>query len=249
MASRSAGTLMTEFNATFVPPALMPGLKLQGAAPDEKDDSESDDDDDDDDDYNDGGGGQQQQFQQQREGESDVGGYKGHVPSVAYSFGSPYGNTTFKYFQDLRSTALEKSYALLSGGRFPTIFSPNPSLVLTCQAQEWDRWLHMPTYSRFNLDSSRHFDITNFYQIAQKQRKYYQDRTGTVARVPYFVLPVKERDQYPLPTDLPPLSPKNKWHLLRVSPDYLRHCQTFPSGKRVSTQERRRRDLYFEFRA
>ncbi|XP_006994335.1 ciliary microtubule inner protein 2C [Peromyscus maniculatus bairdii] len=200
MASRSAGTLMTEFNAAFVPPALMPG-------------------------------------------------YKGHVPSVASSFGSSYGNTTFKYFQDLRNTALEKSYALLSGGRFPTIFSPNPTLVLTNQAQDWDRFLHLPTYTRSNLDSSRNFEINNFYQAVQQQRNYYQDKTGTVPRVPYFVLPVKERDRYPLPTDLPPLTPKNKWHLLRVSPDYLKHSQTFPSGKRVSSQERRRRDLYFEFRA
>ncbi|KAL6044014.1 hypothetical protein STEG23_008386 [Scotinomys teguina] len=239
MASRSAGTLMTEFNAAFVPPALMPG-------------------------------------------------YKGHVPTVASSFGSSYGNTTLKYFQDFRNAALEKSYALLSGGRFPTIFSPNPSLVLTSHAQNWDRWLHLPIYARSNLDSSRNFEITNFYQsitegsqdrnleagtrarslgemlltvllsvaaqdhlpeAVQQQRNFLQDKTGTVPSVPYFVLPVKERDRYPLPTDLPPLSPKNKWHLLRVSSDYRKHCQTFPSGKRVSSQERQRRDLYFEFRA
>lgn len=39
-------------------------------------------------------------------------------------------------------------------------------------------------------------------QAVQQQRNYYQDKTGTVPRVPYFVLPVKERDRYPLPTDL-----------------------------------------------
>ncbi|KAM7325158.1 hypothetical protein ACRRTK_015411 [Alexandromys fortis] len=200
MASRSAGTLLTEFNAAFVPPALMPG-------------------------------------------------YKGHVPGVASSFGSPYGNTTFKYFQDLRNTAVEKSYALLSGGRFPTIYSPNPALVLDSQVQNWDRWLHLPIYTRFNLDKGRNSEITNFYQTVQQQRRYYKDKTGTVPRVPYFVLPVKEQSRYPLPTDLPPLSPKSKWHLLRVSPDYLKPYQTFPSGKRVSSQERQRRDLYFEFRA
>ncbi|EDM02989.1 similar to RIKEN cDNA 1700001C02 (predicted) [Rattus norvegicus] len=200
MAFRSAGTLMTEFNATFVPPALMPG-------------------------------------------------YKGHVPGVASSFGSSYGNTTFKYFQDLRRTGLEKSYALLSGGRFPTIFSPNSPLVLTDQSQNWDLWLHQPTYSRFNLDNGRITELNHFYKTVQHQRKYYQDKTGTVPRVPYFVLPVKEPDRYPLPTDLPPLSEKSKWNLLRVSPDYVRTYQTFPSGKRVSAQERQRRDLYFEFRA
>ncbi|XP_011354916.1 UPF0573 protein C2orf70 homolog [Pteropus vampyrus] len=47
----------------------------------------------------------------------------------------------------------------------------------------------------------------------------------------------------------PPLSPKDKWHLLRVSPENLKTYQTFPSGKRVSPQERQKRDSYFEFRA
>uniref|UniRef100_A0A8C6H4Q0 Ciliary microtubule inner protein 2C n=1 Tax=Mus spicilegus TaxID=10103 RepID=A0A8C6H4Q0_MUSSI len=120
MAFRSAGTLMTEFNAAFVPPALMPG-------------------------------------------------YKGHVPGVASSFGSSYGNTTFKYFQDLRNTGLEKSYALLSGGRFPTIFSPNSPLVLTDNSQNWDRWLHQPTYSRSNQDNGRTTELTNFYKVVQQQ--------------------------------------------------------------------------------
>lgn len=92
--------------------------------------------------------------------------YKGHVPGVASSFGSSYGNTTFKYFQDLRHAGLEKSYALLSGGRFPTIFSPNSSLVLSDNSQNWDHWLHLPTYSRFNLDNGRTTELTNFYQVS-----------------------------------------------------------------------------------
>lgn len=92
--------------------------------------------------------------------------YKGHVPGVASSFGSSYGNTTFKYFQDLRNTGLEKSYALLSGGRFPTIFSPNSPLVLTDHSQNWDRWLHQPTYSRSNLDNGRTTELTNFYKVS-----------------------------------------------------------------------------------
>nr|XP_004669411.1 protein FAM166C [Jaculus jaculus] len=201
MASRSVGTLLTEFNATFVPPALMPG-------------------------------------------------YQGHIPGVAYSFGSPYGTTTLKYFQDHRNTAMEKSLMALSGGgRFPTIFSPSPSRMLIARLQSWDRWLHVPTYTRFNLDSNRSSQLTDFYQTVQQHRKYYLDKTGMVPRVPYFVLPVKERERYPLPTDLPPLCPKKKWHLLRVSPDNLKTYQTFPSGKRVSSQERQKRDCYFEFRA
>lgn len=47
----------------------------------------------------------------------------------------------------------------------------------------------------------------------------------------------------------PPLSPEKKWNLLRVSPENLKTYQTFPSGKRVSPQERQKRDRYFEFRA
>ncbi|XP_066120808.1 ciliary microtubule inner protein 2C [Saccopteryx bilineata] len=199
MASRSAGTLLTEFNAAYVPPALTPG-------------------------------------------------YKGHVPSVAFSFGSTYGTTTLKYFQDHRHAALEKSYTPFSkGGRFPTIFSPNPNLALSPRV--WDRWLHTPCYTRFSLDSGRSAGLACFYQMAQQHREYYRDKTGLVPQVPYFVLPVREWDRYPIPTDLPPLSPKQKWHLLRVSPENLKTYQTFPSGKRVSSQEREKRDSYFEFRA
>ncbi|XP_006835278.1 PREDICTED: UPF0573 protein C2orf70 homolog [Chrysochloris asiatica] len=201
MASRSAGTLLTEFNAAYVPPSLMPG-------------------------------------------------YQGHVPSVAFSCGSTYGTTTLKYFQDHRNAAMEKSHTPFSkGGHFPTIFSPNPNLVLSNRTNTWDRWLHTPSYTRYNLDSSRSTDLKRFYQTVQQQREYYRDKTGTKARVPYFVLPVKESDRYPIPTDLPSLSPKDKWHLLRLAPESLKTYQTFPSGKRVSSQERQKRDCYFEFRA
>ncbi|KAM5254047.1 ciliary microtubule inner protein 2C [Hipposideros larvatus] len=201
MASRSAGTLLTEFNAAYVPPALMPG-------------------------------------------------YQGHVPGVAFAFGSPYGTATLKYFQDHRNAALEKSHTPFSkGGHFPTIFSPNPDLVLSNRSQTWDCWLHTPIYTRFNLDNDRSAELTRFYQMAQHHRKYYQDKTGVVHRVPYFMLPVKEWERYPIPTDLPPLTPKSKWHLLRLCPENMKTYQTFPSGKRVSPQERQKRDSYFEFRA
>lgn len=50
-------------------------------------------------------------------------------------------------------------------------------------------------------------------------------------------------------TSRPALSPKEKWHLLRLSPENVKTYQTFPSGKKVSSQERQRRDCYFEFRA
>ncbi|XP_012330772.2 ciliary microtubule inner protein 2C [Aotus nancymaae] len=201
MASRSAGTLLTEFNAAYVPPGLMPG-------------------------------------------------YQGHVPCVAFSFGSPYGTTTLKYFQDHHNTAMEKSHTPFSqGGHFPTLFSTNPHLLLMLRTSTRDRWLHKPSYTRFNLDSHRSTELMHFYEMVQGHRKYYQDKTGMVPRVASFVLPVREPERYPLPTVLPPLSPKKKWHLLRLAPENLKTYQTFPSGKRVSPQERKKRDCYFEFRA
>eukprot|EP00069_Balaena_mysticetus_P008019 bmy_01061T0 len=201
MASRGAGTLLTEFNAAYVPPGLMPG-------------------------------------------------YQGHVPGVAFSFGSPYGTTTLKYFQEQCNAALEKSHTpFRKGGHFPASLSPNPNQVLSDRSCTRDRWLHAPSCTRFNLDSSRAAELSRFYQMTQQHREYYQDKTGMAPRVPYFVLPVREWERYPTPTDLPPLGPKKKWHLLRVSPENLRTYQTFPSGKRVSAQERQMRDCYFEFRA
>lgn len=71
--------------------------------------------------------------------------YQGHVPGVAFSFGSSYGTTTLKYFQDHRNAVLERSRTPLSrGGHFPTIFSPNPNLVLSDRSRNRDRWLHTP---------------------------------------------------------------------------------------------------------
>uniref|UniRef100_A0A8C0QQU1 Ciliary microtubule inner protein 2C n=1 Tax=Chelonoidis abingdonii TaxID=106734 RepID=A0A8C0QQU1_CHEAB len=176
--------------------------------------------------------------------------YRGHVPSTVFSFGDTYGNTTLKYFQDFRNAAMETSSCPYSkGGQFPTLFSPDPGLVLGCRVRGWDRWLHAPSYSRFNLDFNRSEELKEFYKLSQRHREHYRDKTGTEYVVPYFVLPVKEKDKYPHPLDLPPLSAKTQWHLFRVSPENLRTYQTFPSGKRVTAQEREVRDSYFEYRA
>lgn len=96
--------------------------------------------------------------------------YQGHVPGVAFSFGSPYGTTTLKYFQDHRSAAMgQRHVGLSSGSSFPTIFSANPDLVLTDRSQFRDRWLHMPSYTRFNLDSHRSAELASFYQVSWGQ--------------------------------------------------------------------------------
>ncbi|XP_007476015.1 protein FAM166C isoform X3 [Monodelphis domestica] len=129
-------------------------------------------------------------------------GYQGHIPNVSFSFGDTYGNTTLKYFQDNRNAAMDTSYSPYSkGGQFPTLYSRNPNLALGYRAHAWDRWLHTPTYTRFNLDCHRSEELRKFYQLVQMHREYYQDKTGTVNRVPYFVLPMEEKDHYPLPTD------------------------------------------------
>ncbi|EMP27062.1 UPF0573 protein C2orf70 like protein A [Chelonia mydas] len=129
--------------------------------------------------------------------------YRGHVPNTVFSFGDTYGNTTLKYFQDFRNAAMETSHCPYSkGGQFPTLFSPDPGLVLGCRARGWDRWLHAPSYSRFNLDFNRSEELKEFYKLSQRHREHYRDKTGTEYVVPYFVLPVKEKDKYPHPLDL-----------------------------------------------
>ncbi|XP_073905440.1 ciliary microtubule inner protein 2C [Castor canadensis] len=201
MASRSVGTLLSEFNAAYVPPALMPG-------------------------------------------------YQGHVPGVAFAFGASYGTNTFRYFQDHRNAAMEKNFTCFSrGSSFPTVFSSDRTLAIRGRSHTRDHWLYLPSDTHFNLDSDGSEQLNHFYQAVQQHRKHYRDKTGTVPCVPYFVLPVREQERHPLPTNLPPLSPKKKWHLLRVSPGNVKTYQTFPSGKRVSLQERQKRDCYFEFRA
>ena len=84
---------------------------------------------------------------------------------MAFSFGSPYGTATLKYFQDQRNAALGRSSTAFSrGGHFLTIYSPNPTQVLRDRALTRDRWMHTPSYTRFNLDSSRWAELSHFYQ-------------------------------------------------------------------------------------
>ncbi|XP_051838920.1 protein FAM166C [Antechinus flavipes] len=125
-------------------------------------------------------------------------GYQGHVPNMTFSFGDTYGNTTSKYFHDCRNSSPDFRY----GGHFPILYSGNPNLVLGYRSHAWDRWLHTPTYTRYNLDCNRSAELKQFYKLAQMHREQYQDKTGTVSRVPYFVLPVKEKDRYSPSSDL-----------------------------------------------
>lgn len=85
---------------------------------------------------------------------------------MAFSLGGPYGTTSLKYFRDHRNAAVERSHvALRQGAHFPTFFSPNPDLALSNGSRPRDRWLHMPSYTRFNLDNDRSTQLTRFYQV------------------------------------------------------------------------------------
>nr|XP_020010790.1 LOW QUALITY PROTEIN: UPF0573 protein C2orf70 homolog [Castor canadensis] len=219
MASRSVGTLLSEFNAAYVPPALMPG-------------------------------------------------YQGHVPGVAFAFGASYGTNTFRYFQDHRNAAMEKNFTCFSrGSSFPTVFSSDLDLAIRGRSHTRDHWLYLPSDTHFNLDSDGYA-----LSLSKKARRdlsheplhlgpthLLTHRPSAATSHPISNVPSRRRlprsrlshsgERHPLPTNLPPLSPKKKWHLLRVSPGNVKTYQTFPSGKRVSLQERQKRDCYFEFRA
>ncbi|CAM9978229.1 unnamed protein product [Bubo scandiacus] len=124
-------------------------------------------------------------------------------------------------------------------------YPQGPQTVPACQ----DLWPCTPLPTHFSLDGARSQELGRFYQLSQQHREFYQDKSGTLHLIPYFVLPSKEKERFPHPLDLTPLSAKTRWHLLRVSPVNLRTYQTLPSGKRVTSQERQLRDSFFEYRA
>ncbi|NXD87373.1 CB070 protein, partial [Halcyon senegalensis] len=124
-----------------------------------------------------------------------------------------------------------------------------PQTMLVCQAESQDPCPRIPLHTRYNLDGDRSQELSRFYELTQQHREFYRDKSGKLYPLPYFLLPSKEEEKYPHPLDLPALSAKTRWHLLRVSPENLRTYQTFPSGKRVTPREREIRDSFFEYRA
>ncbi|XP_078256255.1 ciliary microtubule inner protein 2C [Rhinoraja longicauda] len=149
MASRSAGTLITNYNATYIPPALMPG-------------------------------------------------YRGFVPTIHFTYGDTYGNSTRKYFQDFRMAALNSSQSPYSkGGQFPTFYSNDPSLVIENRMNNRNRWLYAPRWSRHDVDFDREEALKTFDKLAQQHRENYKDKTGTIPRIDHFVLPGREEYTFP----------------------------------------------------
>ncbi|KAE8605655.1 hypothetical protein XENTR_v10015263 [Xenopus tropicalis] len=151
MASRSAGTLITHNNATYIPPALMPG-------------------------------------------------YRGHIPTASFTYGDTYGSTSARCFQDFRSTVLNSSRSpYCQGGQFPTGNASDPALVIGHRARGWDRFLHSPSWSRYNGDFKRAQELTQFHKAAEQHRDHYRDKSGSVHQVPHFIVPVKNPETFPLP--------------------------------------------------
>lgn len=124
-------------------------------------------------------------------------GYRGHVPTMKFDYGETYGNHTVKYFQDFRSTTLDSSKSnYCKGGYFPTYYSYNPDIALSARSRKWDRWLQTPQYSLSNVDHDRKEDLIKFDKRSKAHREHYNDKSGTVQRVDYFMLPTKAEDMF-----------------------------------------------------
>ena len=92
--------------------------------------------------------------------------YRGHVPTMKFDYGETYGNHTAKYFQDFRSSALEKSKTnYCKGGYFPTYYTHNPDMAIGHRTRQWDRWLQEPRYTVHPHDHDRREELTNFDRV------------------------------------------------------------------------------------
>lgn len=146
--SKSAGTLMTTYNATYIEPRFMPG-------------------------------------------------YTGHVPTMKFDYGETYGNQTAKYFQDYRSHTLNASRTnLAEGGYFPSFYSYNPVEAVEARTRTWDKCLDTPTYRLYNQDYERQEDIRKFRQRALAHREHYNDKSGSIDGIGYFLVPTPNEVQF-----------------------------------------------------
>lgn len=124
-------------------------------------------------------------------------GYRGHCPTTKFDYGETYGHATAKYFQDYRSAVLNSSKSNYSkGGQFPTIYSHNPDLVISARDRTRERYRTAPQYQLSNVQYDRMDELEKFDKLSQQHREYYKDRTQTVQRVDYFMLPRKAEDQF-----------------------------------------------------
>ena len=85
---------------------------------------------------------------------------------MKFDYGETYGNHTAKYFQDFRSSALERSKTnYCKGGYFPTYYSYNCDLATEARTRKWDRWLQNPRYSLTNYDHDKREELIRFDKV------------------------------------------------------------------------------------
>ncbi|XP_076872368.1 ciliary microtubule inner protein 2C [Brachyhypopomus gauderio] len=169
-------------------------------------------------------------------------GYCGHVPNAKFLYGETFGNSTIKYFQEVRRAAMASSAsAYTTGGMFPSIHTSPGALVAARRSQCRDRALSAPYWPRYNVDFKRQREIAQFAELAQKHRGSYKDRTGTLQPVPFFSLPQKDPKQH---TQWPVCLP----HMKSVRSEGVRRYQTLPSGIRTTLNDRIMRNIFFERR-
>ena len=154
--SKSAGTLITTYNANYMEPRFMPGYVFQpktiAGIPDLR----------------------------------CINGntvecscsiirfsYNGHVPTMKFDYGETYGNHTEKYFQDFRSKTLETSKTnYCKGGYFPTKYSFSPDIAVGARTRQWDRWLQEPRYQLTTLDYDRKQELIDFDRVRRHTCTY-----------------------------------------------------------------------------
>ena len=97
--------------------------------------------------------------------------YRGYCPTAKLDFGQTYGNHTCRYFQDYRNTVLNSSSSnYSSGGSFPTYYTHNPDLVLSCRTRNQDRFRLSPNYQLSNLDHDRNEQLNSLHSVSTMLR-------------------------------------------------------------------------------
>merc|ERR1712142_172863 len=129
--------------------------------------------------------------------------YSGHFPAIKQESGKGFAQATKEHFQDCRARILTSSKGSwgCSGGKFPTIYTHEPNIVLTAMGN--DRRARSETHNSQtkkvvlpHLQTDRATHLKNFSKLYQQQRDYYQDRCGKVHRVQHFKLPTEYVDYY-----------------------------------------------------
>ncbi|XP_048062831.1 protein FAM166C A [Megalobrama amblycephala] len=101
-------------------------------------------------------------------------GYCGHIPTTKFLYGETFGNSSLKYFQNIRTAEMASSKSLSNKGGVPLSSHTQDSIF--------------PYWVRYNIDFKRQKEIKDFNMLSQKHRENYKDKTGTVQPVNYFVM-------------------------------------------------------------